>query len=240
MSSGVALFITMLSPILTMLQANAAASASPIADALFDRDELLDLDDGIGVEGAWVIDEVTAFEGAEAGIEVIEALIGQPERDDAEIEGFGEGGMRAEIGAHAVADPEQAAFAVEEGVAFALERDVAGEIGDLEPGVAEPFFEMFALVLALAVEEAADDGFLFEDDAAIGGEDHVREAGSGLDEIDVDEFGEAVVEGLPLGDGVRARYAVNIAGHPRVDDVFNPVVLRRTHENPPFSTHPGG
>ena len=47
---------------------------------------------------------------------------------------------------------------------------------------------MFPLVLALAIEEAADDRFLFEDEAAIGGEDHVREAGGRFDEFDFGQF----------------------------------------------------
>ena len=107
-------------------------------DALFRRDELLDLDDGIGVERARIIDEVTAFQRAETGIEMIKALVGEAQGDDAHVERLGQRGMGAEVGAHPVADPEQAALAVEQGVAFALEWDVAREIGNLEAGALEP------------------------------------------------------------------------------------------------------
>ena len=209
-------------------------------EALFRGHELLDLDDGIGIERARIIEQVAPVQRAETGIEVVKSFVREAQRNHAQIEQLRQHGVRAEVGAHAVPGPEQAALGVQERVAFALEGDIAGHIQHLEAVAFEKLAEMIGLALPLAVEEAGEDRLLAEHKPAVGGEDHVRQARGRLDELDLRELPEMRMKRLPLLDGVVARDAMDIARHPGVDHIFDPVMRRRTHEKPPpVATHAG-
>ena len=74
---------------------------------------------------------------------------------------------------------------------------------------------------ALWVGEPGDDGLAVDQQAAVGGVDHVRQAGDGLDQFDgVPEFLVGLAQGLPL-----VHRQVGVDGcrgvHPRVDGVLD-------------------
>ena len=78
--------------------------------------------------------------------------------------------------------PARTSVADDEEVALALV-DVH-RLGDvLEPGVREPLQVGGALGPPLGVGEPRAEGAALDDEAAVGGEDHVRQAGLGVDEL---------------------------------------------------------
>ena len=78
------------------------------------------------------------------------------ERHDRNVPDFAECAVAGERGAKAVAGPETAAVGREEGVAFAFEGSVAGNVDKFVTGLKEPAAEVGLFVLALGVTEAAD------------------------------------------------------------------------------------
>jgi hypothetical protein len=84
--------------------------------------------------------------------------------------------------------------------------------------------------LAFAMMKAAERDDAVADEAGVGGEDHVGGSGLGFDEADLCDLAEGAVELLPLHGSALARGAMDVAGHPGIDDVVDLVVLWRAHE----------
>ena len=93
-----------------------------------------------------------------------------------------------------------------------------------------PLAEEGGLAAALAVAEAGERGDAVMHESSVANEGHVGAAFFRVQHVDVGHGAEGVVEGLPLGEGGVARGAVEIAGHPGIDDVIYAVPLRRTHQ----------
>ncbi|WP_433965577.1 hypothetical protein [Tunturiibacter gelidiferens] len=80
------------------------------------------------------------------------------------------------------------------------------------------------------MEEAADGDGAVALEAGVGGEDHVRRAGLGFDELNVGDGADGFVETLPLLGCASAGGGVDVARHPRVDDIVDIVELGGTHQ----------
>ena len=88
--------------------------------ALFYGHPALDLSDGAAVEGRRIIQKKTSFEWAETGVEVVEAFIDESQADDLNAKQLGQERVSIELGAEAVARPENWLRAVEQGIACAF------------------------------------------------------------------------------------------------------------------------
>ena len=64
----------------------------------------------------------------------------------------------------------------------------------------------------------------------MGEEDHVGAAGLGMQEANVGDGAEDIVHALPLGEGEVTGGAVDVAGHPGVENVVDSVPLWGTHQ----------
>lgn len=199
-------------------------------DALRRWVEGFDTGEGAGVEGGREVHCGAVGEWGEAGIEVVEAGINQPERNEVDIPGGGKQTVTGGGSTWAVADPEAGLTGGEQGVALAFEGGVAREIDGVVTVILEPATEVMFFGLALGMEEAADGHGAIEFEAGVGSEDHVGGAWLGGDQEDVGESGDFGVEGLPLGGGALARGGVEVAGHPWIDDVVDLIERWGTHE----------
>lgn len=94
----------------------------------------------------------------------------------------------------------------------------------------EPAAEVRLFALTLGMMEAAEGYDAIADESGIGGEDHVGRAGLWFYEKHVRDPGERGVQLLPLRGGMLAGGAMDVAGHPGVDDVIYVVERWRTHE----------
>ena len=161
---------------------------------------------------------------------MVETWIDEVKRHHLDVPDFAEVGVAGGCGARAVACPEAGAVGGEEGIAFAFEWGFTGNVEDGVTGVVEPAAEVLLFGLAFGVEEAAEgyDAVAFE--AGVGGENHVRGARLGLDELDVGYFSNGFVESMPLLRGALAGGGVDVACHPWIDDVVDVVKTRRTHQ----------
>jgi hypothetical protein len=161
---------------------------------------------------------------------VVEARVHQLQRDDRDAEQLLHLGVRAGVGAeagagqHELADDEEVALALVDvpglGDALQVEGGQAPEVGR-------------TLGPPLGVGEPGAQGMALEDEAAVGREHHVGQAGLRLDELDlVTERQVGPPEGLPLPHG---EVAVGTAGdvHPRVDRVADLEVRGGAHEVAP-------
>ena len=138
--------------------------------------------------------------------------------------------MAGGVGAGTVADPETGAVGGEECVAFAFEGRGARRVDDVVAGELEPTTEVRLFALTLEVEEAADGDGAVALKACVGSEDHVRRAGFRIDELDVGDGADGVEEALPLFGCASAGGAVDVAGHPGIDDVVDVVERRGAHQ----------
>src|SRR5260370_10632222 len=89
--------------------------------ALFLGHPTFDLGVGTRVECRRVVQQKAPFEWGETGVEMVEALIDESQADDLNVEQFGQERVSVELGAEAVACPENWLRAVEQRVAGAFE-----------------------------------------------------------------------------------------------------------------------
>ncbi len=188
-----------------------------------------DLLQGCGVEGGGIVEQVSAGKGGEADIEVIEARIDEVKGRDGRVPGGGDVAMAVLAGADAVGGPEVRSGAIEERIAFAFEGGLTGRFPDEESGLLEPCAEVVFLGLTLSVGEAGDGGYAMVDERGVGDKDHVGGAGAGLEDADIGDSAKSVIEGSPLGKGAVAGGAMEIAGHPGIDDVVDVIPDWRAH-----------
>ena len=96
---------------------------------------------------------------------------------------------------------------------------------------------MRGLRLALGHTEAGGDERLAVDQARVGGERHVGEAGHGLDELERRAGGERLLERFPLPPRQLPVGAADVAFHPGVDDVVDAVEPRPAQQEPLLGAH---
>src|SRR5271165_1085815 len=90
-------------------------------NALFLGHPALDLGVGTRVECCRVVQQKAPFEWTETSVEMVEALIDESQADDFNAEQLGQERVSVELGAEAVACPENGLRAVEQRVAGAFE-----------------------------------------------------------------------------------------------------------------------
>nr|BFF23005.1 hypothetical protein GCM10025732_09700 [Glycomyces mayteni] len=150
------------------------------------------------------------------------------------VGGFGVG---AGVGAEAPSGEDEFAAGQVGEVAFAFV-DVLG-FGEGPAGGAVPLLVGVGLGAAFGVAEAGAVGDAVDDEGAVGGVDHVGEAGLGFEAEDlVAESGVDVGELFPLGAG---EGGVDGGGgvHPGVDGVLDRVVGGAAHEVRAAAGRPG-
>ena len=153
------------------------------------------------VEGLGKVKDVAAGQGSEAGVQVIEARVNEAQAGDLDVPKCRECAVACTVGAGAMADPEAGSIGGEEGVAFAFERGVAWQIDGVVAGLGEPAPEVRFFALTLGVQEAGHHDIFVTDEACVRGEDHVRPACCGLNQMNLRELREQVVEAMPLRHG---------------------------------------
>ena len=177
-----------------------------------------------------------ARQHGQRGVEVVVVRADQVERDDRAAEQLLQLGVRGAVGAEAGAGQDQVAD--DEQVALALV-GLAGGVRDVA-AVGEPLLVRGALGLALGVAELRGVDDAVQDGRAVGGVDHVRQAGDRVDRLDgVAEVEVHVAQRAPLADG---QVGVGVLGlvHPRVDLVGHRVVDGLAHQVAAIGTSGGG
>src|SRR5258708_7292030 len=138
--------------------------------------------------------------------------------------------------ARAVSSPEPRSVGFEERIPFAFEGRYAGNVTHGETALLKPAAEMGFLALALGMIETAQGYLAVEDEAGVGGEDHVGRARLRLHQEHVGNLRKRAMQNLPLFCCALARGPVHVPGHPRIDDVVDVVERRRTHEKGRLAT----
>ena len=158
------------------------------------------------VEGSGIVEQeaavaTVAVERCEAGVEMVEAWVGEMQRGDGDVPRVGDVAMRGAAGANAVGGPEGGAVVIEDDVAFPLEGGLAGGLPEQEALADEPATEVGSFGAALGWIEAGDGGDAVMNERAVAEEDHVGAAGLGVEEANVGDRAENIVHALPLGEG---------------------------------------
>ena len=160
---------------------------------------------------------------------MVVAGIDQFQRDHAATQQVAHLLVPADRRANAVAGQQR--VAAEEGIAGPLEKRVRFEEAKLETVLGEPGLGVGFLDLPLRMAKTGGNGHIAVDHRRIGGEDQVGHAGQRRACI---RFSPRIAprssQVLPLRHGQIA-VGPQPAVHPRVDLVFNAVVVRRTHED---------
>jgi len=200
------------------------------SDAFARRIEALDLLQRCGVEGGRIVEERSVAQRREACVEMIEARIDQVQRDNFYVECLCEEGMTPSIRPHSVPRPENGSILGKERIALALEGYVRWQIEDgvavlLKPGAEEGLF-----VAAFRMKEATGNEGPSSLQPCVGREDHVGQSRLRIDPFNRCKSGERFAESAPLLNCVTARSRMEIALHPRIDDVLHVVETRRAHQ----------
>src|SRR5947209_762136 len=102
---------------------------------------------------------------------------------------------------------------------------------DLKTMGSKPGIEMRRLAGADLVAEARAEKTLTEHHTGIGGEDQVRQARLRRHPFDLyTQSDQCLIQLLPLSPG-SFRGAAAFPRHPRIDLVFDPVIIRRAHQD---------
>ena len=179
------------------------------------------------------------WQRAERRVEVIEARVGERERQAGHakllLDYIVRGGIRAKAAAH----PKQAAPTVPDAVAGTFERHPIGHLYDLieEPvrlQGAEAGRDYRLLAPAFGMEKTSQDGLAVQHDRGVGGEHEIGKAWLGLDGFDcgVSREQRAVEAGpLPCGRSMQQLAAVGPGAriHPGIDAVGDRKILRAAH-----------
>jgi hypothetical protein len=199
------------------------------------------LDDAIriGIERGGIVQEPSALERTKAGVEVIKPAVHQAERNHLEVQPAREQRMRVELRARAVSSPEPAAIPVQQGIPGAFEWQVARQLANFETMFLEPCPKMSFLRLPFPVQKVAEDDRIADDDAGVGGEHHVGKTRLRRDEFNRGMRADRLHQFAPLSDSERRDCLVNVAFHPRIDDVIDREMVRRTHQETGCGFHAG-
>src|SRR4029453_3306923 len=123
-----------------------------------------------GVKRALVVHQMSALERCEAGIEMVEPFVDQPQRHDLDRKPLREEWMYVELRPEAVGRPQNAACAVPERIAFSLEGKIARQLPHIESILLEPLAKPRLLGAPLAEQEMPEDHLASKDESAVGGE----------------------------------------------------------------------
>ena len=167
----------------------------------------------------------------ETSVEMVEPWIDKFDRDDKTAEHFRDRAMRFDVGAKFVTAKER--IAAEKRVTFAFEVVVLRQPRDLIAAFFHPTGEMWPFARAFRVPKIARDESFADNETCVRGKDHVRKSGLGRDKIDFAlEVGQGCMQTAPLLLRAR-RFRAAGATHPRIDLVFNAIVIRRTKQQLP-------
>src|SRR5438874_1644841 len=136
--------------------------------------------------------------------------------------------MRANIRTETVATEQN--ITTEQRVPFSFENQSLGQTHEFVTVLCEPLFELFLFNLPFLETKVAPDELLPDNQARIGRENHVRHFFARRDQLDLTaQRLKRLAELLPLSLRHR-RQGILGAVHPRIDLVFNAVVVRRTEQ----------
>jgi len=167
----------------------------------------------------------------EGGVQVVEAGIDETQREHLTPEHLGQLAVAGIAAAESGSGEDRLADEEEVTLAFV---DLAGR-RDLEACGAQPVAVGGSLRLSFRVREARAVGEVADDEAAVGGVDHVGESGERLDELHVEaECDVEAVQLLPLPHR-EGRVRRQAGVHPRIDPIHHVEVLRRAHQDRPRS-----
>jgi hypothetical protein len=196
------------------------------------REELAQHRLAAGRERLRQVGDRVPVEHAQRRVEVVEPRVDELERDHRPAEDLLRAGMRGVCRAEPRAGQQHVAG--EEQVALAL----VDELGlvHLEAGALEPRPVGGPFVGALRVAELHGQHPAVDHGGAVGGEDHVGQAGERLDLVDpVAQVEEDLAQRRPLADGERGVVRRRRI-HPGVDPVVDREVGRPAHEEPHAAT----
>ena len=183
----------------------------------------------VPIERAGVVERLPRTERTEAGIEVIEMIVDQLQRDHPAANACADPLQGPRIAADEVAAEQR--VAAEERIARAFEVHGFGGHDGPEPAAAKPGFVDGGFPLTGRVAERGDKRGRAPDQAGVRGEDEVGQALHGRHQPDIDpQRHENIVQRLPLRVGQRAITPLGLV-HPGIDLVLDPVVVGRAHEN---------
>src|SRR5919198_3569311 len=168
-------------------------------------------------------------EGTETGVEVVEPFVCQFEGENFLLDDFSDLLMSANVRAEVVSGkPRISAF---QQIAFSLKGNLLRQMGNLEPLMAKPLFEVCSLAAPNLVAEVADDKLVLPDEAGVGRKDHIRQPELRLDQANID--GQALLEEpaqrIPLLLG-SCRITRVAPAHPGINFVLNAVIVGRAHQ----------
>ncbi len=192
------------------------------------RDEPLDRSQAVGVEGARRDEGGVRVERAEDDVDVVEALVGELDRQDPALDEPRELDVGRGRRARAVAGDERGAEG--QRVAGALLHDVLAQAPDVEAVRAKPGLGVGGLGTALGMAHARGDERRAVDEAEVRGEDEIGEPGQRVEDVDGrSRLAQRPHERVPLALGALAIDADREV-HPRVDRVGDVEVRGRAHE----------
>jgi hypothetical protein len=167
-------------------------------DAFVGRNSGLDGHARIEIECGRVIHQEAVRQRAETGIDVVEALVRQANRDDLEVEELADLLVRLDLGAKTVARPEPWPAAVVQAISGTFETDLLIQRQQLETVLAKPGLEVRFFRAPLVRHKVTRDGLVTIDGPGICREHHVRQLGLGLYCLDLRALGDGVAKVLPL------------------------------------------
>ncbi len=162
---------------------------------------------------------------------MVEALVGQADRDDFEVEVFFDFRMRFNLGPKPETGPQPRSTPVDQAIASALETDLFVEFEKIKAVVPEPLLEDRLLRAALHRHEVARDGLVAIDNTGIGREDHVGQLRIRFDRDHVGKLTNRIAQRLPLRFRLVESQGIFVAGHPRIDHVIHGEKTRRAHQD---------
>jgi hypothetical protein len=142
-----------------------------------------------------------------------------------------------ELRPEAVGRPQNSARAVPERIAFSLEGKIARQLPHIESILLEPFAKPRLFGAPLAVQEMPKDHVAAEDESAVGGENQIRERRARSHHRGLGHLRQHVEILLPLRGRPFPIGAMDIPLHPRVDDVLDSVMFRRTDQESSAAGH---
>ncbi len=183
----------------------------------------------VAVECRRIIKRQVLRERAEAGVEVIVIVVDQLQRNDPAAHFPRKPLHRLGVAADEI--PREQRVPAEQRIAGPLEIPRVGNGDCLEPLALEPFLIEHRLSLPGRVPKPREKHFLPPDQTRVGREHEIRQALDRRQQANRrPQRRKQIVQILPLLLRSR-RVALPAAAHPGVDLVFDPVKVRRAHQN---------
>ncbi len=181
---------------------------------------------GIGIEGGRKIQQLTAAEGAETGIQVVKEGVHELQGNDLLAEDVSYRSIGPDLGAQPI--PAEPDIRESQKISRSLEEAIPFQALDRESLLAEPLLVRGLFPLTLRMPKPARDGGLRHHQAGIGRKYQIRQA---FDRFHPGQFGleilgQHVHEADPLRPGL---IGIGVVGdtHPGIDFIFDAVIRRR-------------